>query len=77
MYHLSNWKYLTWPKENGGWGIKNLNWFSIALRLKNLWMVLQNKGLWHQVIISKYLKNNPVVSWIRGKLFMSRGVSVI
>ena len=33
-YHLVNWKSLSWPKEYEGWGIKNLNWFSIALRLK-------------------------------------------
>ena len=33
-YHLVNWKTLAWPKEYGGWGIKNLHWFSIALRLK-------------------------------------------
>ena len=39
-YHLSNWQHLTWPKEYGGWGIKNLHWFNIALRLKNFWMVL-------------------------------------
>ena len=24
-YHLSNWKHLSWPKKNGGWGIKNLH----------------------------------------------------
>ena len=40
-------------------------------------MVLQNDGLWHHVLISKYLKNLSVVAWIRGKNFNSRGVSVI
>ena len=39
-HHLTNWQHLSWPKKNGGWGIKNLLWFSIALRLKNFWMVL-------------------------------------
>ena len=39
-YHLTNWRELSWPKEYGGWGIKHLNWFSIALRMKNLWLVL-------------------------------------
>ena len=23
-YHLSNWQLLSWPKKNGGWGIKHL-----------------------------------------------------
>ena len=76
-YHLANWQTLSWPKENGGWGIMNLLWFSIALRLKNFWMVLQNNGLWHRVLISKYLKNVSVVDWLRGKNFSTRGVSII
>ena len=40
-------------------------------------MVLQSHGLWHQVLINKYLKNITVVDWLRGKNFLSRGVSVI
>ena len=35
-YHLTNWMNLSWPKEAGGWGIKNLPWFSTALRLKKV-----------------------------------------
>ena len=61
------WEHLSWPNDLGGWGIKNLHWFSIALRAKNFWMVLQNSGLWHQVLISKYLKNQSVVAWLRKK----------
>ena len=76
-YHLTNWKILSWPKFHGGWGIKYLPWFSIALRLKNLWLVLQNDGLWHCVIFSKYLKRCTVESWLREKNFQSRGASAI
>ena len=76
-YHLVNWQCLSWPKEYGGWGIKNLLWFSIALRLKNFWMVLLNNGLWHRVLISKYMKNLSVVAWLKGKNFRSHGVSII
>ena len=47
------------------------------LRLNNLWLVLQNDGLWHHVIISKYLKMCTVEAWLRGKKFLSRGVSAI
>ena len=61
-YHLTNWQILSWPKFHGGWGIKHLPWFSIALRLNNLWLVLQNDGLWHRVIFSKYLKRCTVES---------------
>ena len=76
-YHLTNWRELSWPKEYGGWGIKQLNWFSIALRLKNLWFVLQNDGLWHCVITHKYLKMGSVEAWLRDKKFLSHGVSAI
>lgn len=40
-------------------------------------MGVENDGLWHQVIISKYLKKLSVVTWLRGKNFCFRGVSVI
>ena len=40
-------------------------------------MVLQNDGLWHHVLINKYLKNLSVVAWLRGKNFNFQGVSVI
>ena len=39
-------------------------------------MVLNNNGLWHQVLISKYLKNISIVSWLRKKNFSNRHVSV-
>ena len=66
-YHLMDWQLLSKPKDSGGWGIKNLAWFNISLRLKSLWMVLHGSGIWHQVIIAKYLKNGSVVSWLREK----------
>ena len=49
-YHLASWKDLSWPKEHGGWGIKNLPWFSLALRLKTFWRILHSKGLWYQFL---------------------------
>ena len=49
-YHLVSWRDLSWPKELGGWGIKNIQWFSISLCLKNLWRVLHNEGLWHKFL---------------------------
>ena len=76
-YHLVNWQSLSWPKEYEGWGIKNLHWFSIALRLKNILMVLSNDGMWHRVLTNKYMKHLSVVAWLRGKRFCSRGVSII
>ena len=39
-------------------------------------MVLNNNGLWHHVLMSKYLKNISIVSWLRKKNFSIRHVSV-
>ena len=36
IYHLVCWKELSWPKKYEGWGFKNLHWFSLSLRLKNI-----------------------------------------
>ena len=76
-YHLISWQKLSWHKEYEGWGIKNLHWFSISLRLKNIWMALLKGGLWHHVPISKYLKNISVIDWLRNKRFSTRRVSII
>ena len=76
-YHLASWKDLSWPKEFGGWGIKNLPWFILALRLKKLWRILHSKGLWYQVLHFKYMKGCKVVDWLRYKHFSSRNVSVM
>ena len=74
-FHLASWSDLSWPKKFEGWGIKNLQWFSITLRLKKIWGVLFSDSLWHRVLTTKYLKQTSVVSWLRGKNFRTRGVS--
>ena len=76
-YHLAKWMDLSWPKELGGWGIKNLSWFSMALRLKFFWSTLQSGGLWFQVLYCKYIKKGTVVEWFRSKKFSSRNNSII
>ena len=76
-YHLVSWKDLLWPKELGGWGIKNLHLFSIALRLKNLWRILHSKGLWYQVLHLKYMKSSSVIDWLKYKRFSSHCASAM
>ena len=44
-YHLSNWQDLSIPKAAGGWGIKNLFFFSQALRLNVFWKAMHSNGL--------------------------------
>ena len=76
-FHLVCWSDLSWPKKFEGWGIKNLQCFSIALRLRNFCKVLFSDSLWHRVLTTKYLKQSSVVSWLREKNFSTCGVSAI
>ena len=73
--HLVDWHTISRPYECGGWDIKNLDWFSLALRLKSLWLVLNGNGLWTTIIKYKYLKNKQVDEWIRLQIFLGQGTS--
>jgi hypothetical protein len=42
---LASWKKLVVPKASGGWGLKNPFLFSKALAAKNVWRILQGKGI--------------------------------
>ncbi len=44
-YHLVNWERICSPKEKGGWGVKNLYYFNIALNLKTGWRTIIGSGL--------------------------------
>jgi hypothetical protein len=61
----------------GGWGILNIFYFSKALAAITLWRVLMGKGVWHKIIIDKYLDNRNVTSWLRSSSFVQSGVSKI
>jgi hypothetical protein len=63
--HLISWKKLAKPKKTGGWGIKIYFSFGKALAAKSLWRCLMVPGLWHEVIIKKYLKKKTVEEWFR------------
>lgn len=63
--HLTKWERIYLPKSMGGRGIKNIHWFSIALRLKCFWSGSFGTRLCSEVLKSKYLKNLSVVEWIR------------
>ena len=76
-FHLSYWSSLSKPTAQGGWGIKNLEWFSISLWLKTFWKVLSSNGIWFKLITTKYLKKSSVLSWIRSKKFTVSCVSTL
>ena len=67
--HLVDWQVISRPYDRGGWNILNLEWFSLALRLKCFEMVLFGNGIWSHIIKFKYLKNRLIVEWIRSQTF--------
>ena len=54
--HLENWELLSLSKHSGGWGLRNLYYFGRDLALKSLRRGIFGKGLWNDVLKSKYLK---------------------
>ena len=64
--HLADWHTLLRPYS---WNIKNIEWFSISLRLKSLWSVLKSRGSWNKVIQVKYLKETPMDCCMRRHSF--------
>jgi len=58
--HLISWKNIANPKKVGGWGIKNIFNFGKSLEAKSLWRGLMVPGLWHEVILKKYLRKKSV-----------------
>jgi hypothetical protein len=61
----------------GGWGILNIFDFSKALATITLWRVLMGKGIWHKIIMDKYLGKINVTSWLRSSSFIQNGDSKI
>jgi hypothetical protein len=57
-FHLCKWERLTIPKCYGGWGLRNLIDFNKALAAHTLWRVLKNEGIWHNIIVDKYLPHS-------------------
>jgi len=68
-YHLCKWELLTLPKKYGGWGLRNIFDFNKALAANSLWCVLMRDGIWHKVIIDKYLPHTTVKNWFRSPTF--------
>jgi hypothetical protein len=75
--HLCSWERLSLPISFGGWGIHNIFDFSKSLAASTCWRVLMGEGIWHRVILDKYLYQNSVTNWLRNKSFRKNGMSRI
>jgi hypothetical protein len=63
--HLCRWDSIAKPKMVGGWGLRNIFLFNKYLASNSLWCVLSQDGIWHRVIIGKYISHIFVLSWLR------------
>jgi len=75
--YLCNWERLSLPFSFGGWGIRNIFYFSKSLAASTCWRVLMGEGIWHRVILDKYLYQTSVTNWFRSKTFKKNGLSRI
>jgi hypothetical protein len=66
---------LALPKSHGGWGFQNIFLFSKSLAANTLWRVLMGIGIWHDVIMDKYLASTSIIKWYRSQTFNSTSVS--
>jgi hypothetical protein len=67
--HLCSWEVLSRPKSFGGWGIRDLNLFNFAMLANTLWNTLFREGIWHNIVLDKYLKHQDVTKWFRSAKF--------
>nr|KUM45131.1 hypothetical protein ABT39_MTgene3631 [Picea glauca] len=51
--HLCNWQTLSKPRRAGGWGLKNLSSFNVALLASTFWRAVTHDSVWHQIIFDK------------------------
>jgi hypothetical protein len=65
------------PKAFGGWGFLNIFDFSKALAAHTLWRVINSGGMWHRIIMDKYLTHLTVSQWLRIPNFEQRAISKI
>lgn len=54
------------PKQHGGQGILNLELLNKVLLAKWLWTFESENGMWHEILLSKYVEGK-CISWIKHK----------
>jgi hypothetical protein len=57
---LASWKKLATPKSIGGWGLRNIFFFSRALATKTVWRLIHGASLWAQATKEKYFLENQL-----------------
>jgi hypothetical protein len=61
--HLCNWQSVSRSKSDGGWGLKDLTTFNVALLASSFWRAVTIDIIWHHIIMDKYLNSKPLLHW--------------
>jgi hypothetical protein len=76
-FHPCRWDLIARPKSAGGWGLHNITIFNQSLATKSLWRVLTQDGIWHRIIIGKYIFPLSIARWLRQLVFYTSNASPI
>lgn len=71
------WERIALPKALGGWGLKNIFYFSKALAAKSGWRLISTKSLWTKVVWHKYIAHVLLRDQIRNLMQGVGGISGI
>jgi hypothetical protein len=71
------WEQISTPKALGGWGMKNIFYFSTTLAEKCSWRLIKTSSLWTQVIHQKYISPLTLLDWVRSTNKSTTGASII
>jgi len=61
-YRLVQWEIMCQPKDQGGLGIQNLEIQNKCLLSKWLFRLLNEEGMWQELLRNKYIKNKTLGS---------------
>lgn len=75
--HLANMKDISIPKQQGGWGIKDLRLFGCALTCRTLWRGIYGCSPWSNIIRQRYMKGKQIEYWYRKGTIGTRAGSPI
>ncbi len=64
-FHLARMKDISIPKQQGGWGIKELRLFGQALICRTLWRGIFGSSTWSNIIRQRYMKGKDIIYWYR------------
>jgi hypothetical protein len=63
--HWTRWKSISKPNNEGGWGLKNIHTFGVAIVGKSMWNLITKENLWNSLMWQKYLVPYSILTWIR------------